>query len=208
MDVTATRLNGKLAQWNGGQGFGFVVADGEDEEIFVHITAFPRGGRPPTVGQALSFELQEDGDGRKLAIHVRRPDEPAPGTPERRASDRRRRRSQRRRSTSDSSASVGAFVVGVLLVAGLGWGIYLRFPAHREGWLAAPSLLSTMPPAQQAVPATYSADFQCDGRRYCSQMTSCDEAHLFLKHCPDNELDGNGNGIPCEHLWCKESGGG
>jgi hypothetical protein len=45
--------------------------------------------------------------------------------------------------------------------------------------------------------------FTCDGRIYCSQMTSCEEARFFLLHCPSTKMDGNGDGIPCEKQWCK-----
>lgn len=57
---------------------------------------------------------------------------------------------------------------------------------------------ASAPPAKvQAAPA-----FRCDGRRYCSQMTSCEEARYFLAHCPDVHMDGDRNGIPCERQWC------
>ena len=45
--------------------------------------------------------------------------------------------------------------------------------------------------------------FRCDGRRYCSQMTSCTEAKYFLTHCPGVKMDGDGDGIPCESQWCN-----
>ena len=32
--------------------------------------------------------------------------------------------------------------------------------------------------------------YQCDGRVYCSQMTSCDEAEFFLANCPGVKMDG------------------
>ncbi len=40
--------------------------------------------------------------------------------------------------------------------------------------------------------------FRCDGRRYCSEMTSRAEANFFLQHCPDTAMDGDQDGIPCE----------
>lgn len=46
-------------------------------------------------------------------------------------------------------------------------------------------------------------DFRCDGRTYCSQMTSCAEATFFLKNCPGVRMDGNHDGIPCEKQWCS-----
>jgi len=50
--------------------------------------------------------------------------------------------------------------------------------------------------------------FRCDGRRYCSQMRSCEEAMFFLHNCPNVKLDKGiageeANGIPCESEWCN-----
>jgi hypothetical protein len=39
--------------------------------------------------------------------------------------------------------------------------------------------------------------FKCDGRKYCSQMTSCAEGMCFLSNCAGVKMDGDGNGIPC-----------
>ena len=41
--------------------------------------------------------------------------------------------------------------------------------------------------------------FTCDGRQYCSQMTSRKEAVYFIQHCPNTKMDGDHDGIPCEH---------
>ena len=43
---------------------------------------------------------------------------------------------------------------------------------------------------------------RCDGRTRCQQMTSCEEATWFLQHCPGTQMDGDGDGIPCEQQWC------
>ena len=45
--------------------------------------------------------------------------------------------------------------------------------------------------------------FSCDGRKHCSQMTSCAEATYFLSHCAGVKMDGDKNGIPCEQQWCS-----
>lgn len=44
--------------------------------------------------------------------------------------------------------------------------------------------------------------FSCDGRQHCSQMTSCAEATYFIQHCPNTQMDGNNDGVPCEQQWC------
>ena len=41
--------------------------------------------------------------------------------------------------------------------------------------------------------------FQCDGRQYCSQMTSRAEAEYFVRNCPNTKMDGDHDGIPCEN---------
>ena len=54
-----------------------------------------------------------------------------------------------------------------------------------------------------ALPTKTPDKFTCDGRRYCSQMTSCAEAKFFLANCPGVKMDGGkANGIPCEQQWC------
>ncbi len=45
--------------------------------------------------------------------------------------------------------------------------------------------------------------FHCDGRIYCSQMKSCEEAKFFLENCPGVKMDGGKHdGVPCERQWC------
>jgi len=63
------------------------------------------------------------------------------------------------------------------------------------------------PESARALPAVEreTSRFHCDGRVYCSQMTSCEEAMYFLQNCPGVKMDnhGKGDGIPCERQWCR-----
>ena len=43
------------------------------------------------------------------------------------------------------------------------------------------------------------SSFKCDGRVYCSQMTSRAEAEFFVRNCPNTKMDGDRDGIPCEN---------
>jgi endonuclease YncB( thermonuclease family) len=63
---------------------------------------------------------------------------------------------------------------------------------------AAPKLTAAAP-AATAVAGTY----RCDGRTYCSQVSSCEEATWVLKNCPGAKMDGNQDGVPCEKQWCR-----
>ena len=88
----------------------------------------------------------------------------------------------------------------LLVIAALlfgAWKGYEHYQAKRlvEQAPAAPFTLTMTPQ-----PA---ATFSCDGRKYCSQMTSCQEATYFLKNCPGVKMDGNNDGVPCEQQWCR-----
>ena len=55
-------------------------------------------------------------------------------------------------------------------------------------------------PAASAPPAAASGGFTCAGKRYCREMTSCEEAKFYLTQCGVRSLDGNHDGVPCETL--------
>jgi len=90
-------------------------------------------------------------------------------------------------------------IILLLLLASAGWYGYKQYqlrvniPAEDATEIAAPSIPRLAPEAR----------FKCDGRTYCSQMTSCAEATFFLQNCPGTKMDGNNDGIPCEKQWCK-----
>jgi len=53
-------------------------------------------------------------------------------------------------------------------------------------------------PRDRGGAANAQSRFHCDGRQYCSQMTSRAEAEYFTRHCPHAKMDGDHDGIPCE----------
>lgn len=44
------------------------------------------------------------------------------------------------------------------------------------------------------------AKFQCGSKRYCKEMTSCEEAKFYLQKCGLSRLDGDKDGIPCKSI--------
>lgn len=188
------RYSGKLKKWNGERGFGFIVADDGGQDIFVHISAFARNGSLPTEGEVLTFEVEPDRNGKRSAVRVRRPGEihsaPAPRQPVRRNNS----------SADESSGFFGKAFSGLLVCALLwfGYSQYANRAARFDSALPAPP--ASLSPAKLPLPN----GFRCDGRSMCSQMTSCQEATLFLQNCPGMQMDGNGDGIPCEQQWCAK----
>ncbi len=42
--------------------------------------------------------------------------------------------------------------------------------------------------------------FSCNRKKRCGQVLSCEEARFQLDQCGNTDLDGNGDGIPCNAL--------
>ena len=84
-------------------------------------------------------------------------------------------------------------IIILLIVGAIGWQAYGKYQQRAITPLA--SVADEHPTATNS--------YRCDGRTYCSQMTSCAEATWFLKNCPGTKMDGNNDGIPCEKQWCK-----
>jgi hypothetical protein len=83
-------------------------------------------------------------------------------------------------------------LITVVVIAGLAWYGYTR---HQE--------TATRSPAQTSSGTESASPFRCDGRNRCSEMTSCAEATYFIEHCPNTQMDGDNDGVPCEKQWCR-----
>lgn len=61
------RHEGKLTEWNDAKGFGFITPAAGGPRVFVHISAFPRGGRRPTLNEPVIYQLTQDSQNRPKA---------------------------------------------------------------------------------------------------------------------------------------------
>jgi len=179
---------GVLRSWNDDRGFGFIAPTHGGAELFVHISAFPRDGTRPTVGEKLSYELASGKDGKPQAVRVIRAAIGNKSRTSRTASERR----------PQTSSWIGLLFLIVFLLGGVAFG-YNRYTAH-ERRLALES--SPVLPAPSPTENGIAGGFRCDGRTMCSQMTSCAEAKWFINNCPGTRMDGNHDGTPCEQQWC------
>lgn len=179
------RTHGTLSKWNDDRGFGFISPAQGTGEIFVHVSSFPSGGPRPTVGELISFETQAGPDGKVRAIRVMRP-----GSATRRAPRHRPAPGRLRRIS----------LTGMLTAAAIA---AIAMYGYREFISSSPVESVVAKPAARVAASPAVAQFKCDGRTMCSQMTSCAEATYFLQHCPNTQMDGNGDGQPCERQWCN-----
>ncbi|ATM01262.1 DNA-binding protein [Aeromonas sp. CA23] len=213
------RYQGRIASWNEARGFGFITPEqqgGEQQgrELFVHISALQSDGRLPEAGERVSYLIGRGKDDKPRAVQVFFPDRPlsltdtsAPPLP---GKDAVRRPVARGAQPPVSSrprpgpsyrrkSNWCGKLIPLLVLAGL-FSVYSRFSAESVSPPPASSF------SQEEAGSSYSPTFvrQCDGRQYCSQMTSCEEATWFLQNCPNTKMDGRGrgNGIPCESQWC------
>ncbi|MFW5426932.1 MAG: cold shock domain-containing protein [Methylophagaceae bacterium] len=64
------RLKGAIKYWNGRKGFGFIIPENDDKQIFVHIKAFTERKGKPIIGQEVTYTLSADDQGRPRAENV------------------------------------------------------------------------------------------------------------------------------------------
>ncbi len=63
--------NGTVKWFNATKGFGFIAPEGGQKDVFVHITALERAGlRGLNDGQAVTFDLERDRNGRESATNL------------------------------------------------------------------------------------------------------------------------------------------
>jgi cold shock CspA family protein len=192
------RTHGTLVKWNEERGFGFVAVGQAGAEVFVHVSAFPRDGVRPQVGEIVSFELVPGDGGRQKAVKIQRTRAAGPAA-------RPARQPSGREPLLSNRQGIASSLAVLLLLAGLGAVVVLMFRSEVSTPELAPMAAplrapDVSPPVSASAPAS---GFRCDGRTECSQMTSCAEAEFFLANCPGARMDGNHDGEPCEQQWCR-----
>ncbi len=215
------RTKGTLTKWNAKRGFGFIAPDDSGPEVFVHISAFPKDGPQPKIGECIFYEVETNGSGKTRASNLICPDrQPATG---------------KLTIESDFPKAKSWFLrpqyVLLVVIALLAYGYERHSPRpsvdadEAVGEVDAnyerrsqPTTVDAqsrqdVPNSEQLIeqsssaitknsPQTLPENFACDGRTSCPQMKSCAEATYFLNNCPNVKMDGDFDGIPCEDHWC------
>ena len=66
------RKKGKIIKWDDDKGFGFILPNDSQKNIFVHIKSFSDKRIRPEEGQQVTYSVQKNNDGRYAAIKVSR----------------------------------------------------------------------------------------------------------------------------------------
>jgi cold shock CspA family protein len=194
------RYQGKITKWNDDKGLGFITRNDSNQQVFVHISAFGNTQQRsrPTVGEGVSFEIADDVKKGLQAYNViylnRLPLAVTSKTLARAA------------AVSGSGIGLGvlAKVFGVLFIGVLLYkNIDILNPGDTHGVTKSNTYEVSKITDIDATPVSNQA-FQCAGKTYCSEMSSCEEAIYYLKNCSGTITDGDGDGIPCEDQWCGQ----
>lgn len=210
---------GKIVRWQDDKGFGFVKSDDFDKDIFLHITALPKGCPKPRIGDEIVFQVQNTPKGlqvikaryqnqpnstvtsdiRQGGFHLElEKDENIPIKMKRaNANYSPKRQIKQSKSISRGFKNLLSTAFSLLIIGGIGYYAYTDL-SHRFG---SKPLIATTQNIIDTSNKTISTNpnFKCDGRQHCSQMTSREEAEWFSQNCPDTKMDGDNDGEVCEN---------
>lgn len=125
---------GHLTQWNDERGFGFITPINSDKPVFLHIKAMANRGRRPETGELLSYDLQQDNQGRWQAQNAMT----IADKQHLRQQNQRQQQHQAKRHTQQQRSLYG--LLFIVLVAIASWLQYL--PKYTPVWYLALSLIS------------------------------------------------------------------
>ena len=186
---------GKLIRWIDAKGFGFIKPKNGKGDIFIHITAFKGMGRKPVIGDIIHYEIGTDTNGKTRAVNakiegVRQTLTLEPKKYKRKTENSARNKSRAYRKTAKPKNSFN--LLPVLIVIGIAIFVYNKFSKE-------PPVITHV--TLQVQPVSQVERFQCQGKVWCTEMGSYEEAIFYLRNCPGTKMDGDGDGIPCERQF-------
>lgn len=211
--------SGTLVRWNEDKGFGFIKPELESaDDVFIHISTLKHMARKPVVGDHIEFEREQQADGKLkarrahitgVAIVARAKEHNQQGHL-RGSNSRATGNAPHGNRDSFPIAQGGRYnppkskfasrMITVLILTSLsiyGFSQYNQLTANAS--MVEPAQTQWQPSAQMSTQPSFSCEA---GKTHCSHMQSCAEATFYLRNCPTTQMDGDGDGIPCERQHC------
>ncbi len=211
-------LKGRVVTWNSEKSFGFIQPDNGSSQIFIHISDFKERGVPPAVGEVVFYTVATGKDGKKRAVNAYR------NKKQSHEREKTEKKEYGKRGVLKKRYMLIIAIGVIVMLAGrfnskdsatpapqhteyTEKQIYTnetedmeKFHEETEDFIAKHTRQIHINVKKEK--PKKAEQYWCDGRQYCSQMHSCEEATYFLEHCPDTKMDGDRDGIPCEGQWC------
>ena len=191
-------MKGKITQWHDDKGYGFIQIDNSSQKVFCHISNFVQKQPRPTQGKNVSFDVVADEKGKTSAKGIRYLDRPAHQEFVPPIRHKRKNAGNKYQKNTKSLCDLVSGILCLIFVGLIGYQVY-QFAAAK----LTPKQENNPQPINTSIPLN-NTQYRCDGRKHCSQMKSCEEAKWFLRNCADTQIDGDGDGIPCESSLCSE----
>ncbi|MBH0063501.1 cold shock domain-containing protein [Pseudoalteromonas sp. NZS71] len=185
---------GLLKSWKTDKGFGFIKSDTLEHDTFIHISALKHMSRKPKVGDTIYFEVATQPDGKTKAINCR-----IEGVAELKAPYQKHKQHPHSIAKSNFASSFLGKVASIGLTV-LCLYAFTKYNSHSSSQtpIITNDDLATFDKQYPKIVITKSTqNFTCDGRQYCTEMRSRDEAVFFINNCPNTKMDGDGK--PCEN---------
>ncbi|MDM8539519.1 cold shock domain-containing protein [Desulfococcaceae bacterium HSG9] len=179
---------GKLSTWKDDKGFGFIKPEEGKQDVFIHITALKKMSRRPVIEDVILYQTSMDNKGKIRAINARIEGvKPIySGT----------KKSIRSKKSGMSFNKFGFRLIMIIIVA-----LFLYNDGHQFVF----NIFNEVKDIIMLKNTNSYKDqpkYKCEGKVYCSEMTSCEEAMFYLNNCPGVKIDGDYDGVPCERQWC------
>ena len=202
-------LKGILEKWNDERGFGFIKVENEKKEVFIHISALKDMSRRPIVGDVIYFFTTIDYDGKIRAVNARiegvQPIKQNLKLIPLELTKYPSNESQYYNKKSVTHPKINyktsnVFRINkIILLVNIILAVFVFNRKSHYFSAFEPTIINPNETGKIESPQ----QFHCEGKTRCPEMTSCDEAKFYLNNCPGTQMDGDGDGIPCERQWCN-----
>jgi len=185
---------GKLIRWVDAKGFGFIKPENGNGDIFIHISALKGMERKPIIGDIIHYEIMTDTNNKVRAVNAKIEGVRQVLTLEPIKHKRKSEISYRTKPVTPRKTvkPKNRFKLLPAIIIGIAVFIYSKFSEETPITTHAPQKIKHIRAVER---------FQCQGKVWCTEMTSYEEAVFYLRNCPGTKMDGDGDGIPCERQF-------
>jgi cold shock CspA family protein len=188
-----TIYKGKLVRWIDNKGFGFIKPENGKSDIFIHISALAGMSRSPVIGDFILYEVSSDTNGKLRAVNamiegVSRVSTTSITRPSSQ-DDAKNHKNYVSYAPKPKKRNKSLLILFVIVAS-----VYLYDKFYKNINL---NIAAKLPEFQTQV-IEQKEQFQCQGKVWCAEMSSLDEAIFYLNNCPGTKMDGDNDGEPCE----------